>query len=170
MNDTIWQQIAATSWWTMVVFGLITYRSYQTTKPKIIPLAQLATAAIMFITASMCCVYLFAQLNKTTITWFSFMMLSGTIAGGLYYWRLNIICLHEEAKLLIPGSWLNPLLLVVLSTIIYLTDTPLPTNPDALMAKAYSATVTTFYGLVTGFVLGRFFYGMYLFRKTAPAH
>lgn len=170
MNDTIWQQIAATSWWMIVACGLIAYFSYLTTKPKIISLKQLALSVILFIITSIIAIYFFAEFNMTTIPWLSLMMMSGIICGWLYYWRLNITCRHDEPTLMVPGSWLNFLILISTSVIIYLNNIRIPTDPYTLIAGGYAASIITGYGFATGFVIGRFFYGMYLIRKTAPAH
>lgn len=171
MNDTIWQQVAATSWWVFAAFGLITYRGYLITRPRIVPVRQLAASVILFVLTSIVSLYLFTQFNLLTTKWWGILMLCGLAGGWLYYWRLNIICFREERNLMIPGSWLNPLILIGSAVIIYLTNSPqIPADPDALMAGSYSAYIITFYSLSTGFVMGRFLYAMYLVKKTIPAH
>jgi hypothetical protein len=171
MNDTIWQQIAATSWVVFIAFGLIAYRGYLITKPKIVPVRQLATSVLLFASTSIVSLYLFTQFNLLTTKWWGVLMLCGLAGGWIYYWRLNIICFREERNLMIPGSWLNSLILMGSTAIIYLTNSQqIPTDPDALMAGSYSDYIITFYGLSTGFVMGRFLYAMYLVRKTIPAH
>ena len=160
MNDSIWQSIAATSFWVYVLVFYFLYMGYRGKKPQVVPLRALVLLAIGLICFTLAGISMFVKFNATNASYWALMYMLGMGLGWLQFSTLPVKAIVGEKNIYIPGSWLTLCIIIAMIASIFLTDFQISFDPATLRSGAYSRFLMIAYGLVTGLYFGRTIYAL----------
>ncbi|HTM64329.1 MAG TPA: hypothetical protein VL360_07485 [Gammaproteobacteria bacterium] len=171
MNHSIWQTIASTSWTVVLVFYLLIYFGYRSSKPKTILLQQLHILLIITLMISAVSFYSLILLNSVTLVSWMIMFILGAGFGWQYYLRLNIKPdTNTKGAILVPGSWITMAVVLIVIAARYYFKYEITPDTAMLKTPTHSFMLAVFYGLISGSVFGRTMYAGRVLKQTSPAH
>ncbi len=161
MHESIWQTIAYTPWWMIVLFGYLAHASYLATKPSALPIRKLIFLPVFFFVASLLGMFILVKPNTANLACWAVMLLLGTGLGWLQFRVSNIKASKEDRTLHIPGTWSALILLIAAISAKYYFGFQLNLSPELFQTTPYANALMGLYGFVTGLFIGRSYYAVH---------
>lgn len=113
MQDTIWQRIAAVSWWEYAFYLYLFYLCYQARLPHKVNIHSYFVTGMVSGLMALCIVFLTADDTLFKLTIFALSVTTGYLVGLSSYLLLKIRAAPNENALQMRGSWLWLIALIV---------------------------------------------------------
>lgn len=158
MESTIWDSIAATSWWVYFFYAFLLRSGYLATKPRQGAYKSIRNTAILF--------FFFATGTLVALKLFSLMTFGywlgaltiGILTGWLQYRLARIKVIPETKIVQLAGSWFPMLIVFGLIYLYSRYGMNYAINLDLIHNPTVLAWLPAFYGLFAGLMIGKVLY------------
>jgi hypothetical protein len=166
--DTLWIALKTTPLWVYVLFFYLLFIGMKATKTNSVPMGKLAVLPIIFFVLSIHTLIAQLQVNLVTVSAYILSIGLGTWGGWLLVRNIAIGYDKTTKLLTLPGSWVTPVLILLIFFSKYYFGFELSMYPSKAESTEFDLAFLGVSGVCTGLFIGRLL-GYYLKIKDKTA-